>query len=146
MNSIYMILALAGGMLVPFQAGVNMALAGRLASPAWAALVSFAVGMVALLSYSMRLPFPDWPKVVAEAPWWLWTGGLCGAYLVWMSIFAAPKIGAAVLIACLVGGQMVSSIVFDHYGWLGYEVREANLGRIGGAVLILVGAYLVKKF
>lgn len=146
MVSLYMVLALLGGMLVPFQAGVNMALAVRLTSPVWAAFVSFAVGMVALALYASRLQFPDWPKVLAEAPWYLWVGGLCGAYLVWMSIFVAPKIGAAVLIACLVGGQMFSSVLFDHYGWLGYEVRPINMGRILGVVFIMGGAFLVRKF
>ncbi|MCA9482456.1 MAG: DMT family transporter [Nitrospina sp.] len=146
MVSIYMVLAVLGGMLVPFQAGVNMALAVRVGSPVWAAFVSFAVGMVALVLYALRLPFPDWSRVISEAPWYLWVGGLCGAYLVWMSIFAAPKIGAAVLIACLVGGQMLSSIVFDHYGWLGYEARPINTGRILGAGLIMAGAFLVRKF
>jgi transporter family-2 protein len=43
-------------------------------------------------------------------------------------------------------GQVVASIVIDHFGLLGVPVRSAGLARIGGALLIVVGVVIVQRF
>jgi transporter family-2 protein len=43
-------------------------------------------------------------------------------------------------------GQVVASIVIDHFGPLGVPVRSAGLARIGGALLIVVGVVIVQRF
>ncbi len=147
LTSFWVILVFFGGMLIPLQAGINMHLAALAQSSLWAALVSFSVGALALacLVGISRAPWPS-AEQTAAFPAWVWVGGFCGAYLVWMSIYVAPHLGAAVLVAFLVAGQMLASLVFDHYGWLGFEVREINAGRILGALLVWTGAVLIRKF
>jgi transporter family-2 protein len=38
------------------------------------------------------------------------------------------------------------SILIDKYGWFGMEQHPLSLGRIAGAVLLVVGIYLVSKY
>jgi len=57
-----------------------------------------------------------------------------------------PRIGGLALLALIISGQLGASIVFDHFGWLGFPVREISLGRVGGVVLLAAGVYLVQKF
>jgi len=57
----------------------------------------------------------------------MWTGGFIGAYFVAATIILAPRLGAAPMVALVVGGQMLASLVFDHFGLIGYQVHPLNL-------------------
>ena len=46
---------------------------------------------------------------------------------------------AATLIAALVAGQMVASLVVDHFGWIGFPVHHVSAGRVVGLVLLFAG-------
>ena len=81
--------------MLPFQFGINAQLAHWLGSPVRAAFVSFLVGTIALLVISafVRKPLPSTARL-GDVPWWVWIGGLLGAFYVAGSIVTAPKLGA----------------------------------------------------
>jgi transporter family-2 protein len=54
--------------------------------------------------------------------------------------------GAASFIVCVVAGQMLSSMLIDHYGLMGLTPRPVHMGRIVGVLLILAGMGLVQWF
>ena len=76
---LYLLVCLVAGALMPLQAGVNAQLARWVGHPVTASLVSFAVGTLALLAYSVAVR-PQLPPLasLASAPWWAWVGGLPG--------------------------------------------------------------------
>lgn len=135
------------GALAPTQAGVNLRLRGFVGDPVLAAIVSFAVGTLSLLVYAYftRTPVPPVAAVV-KGPWWMWTGGFMGAFFVAAAIVVAPVLGAGTMMCWMVAGQMAASLLLDHYGLIGYAVREASPGRIAGALLVIFGAVLIEKF
>ena len=143
----YLLFAFVAGAMIPFQAGVNAQLAQWLGSPIRAAFVSFLVGTVALLALA-ALVFKPLPSAgrLDEAPWWVWIGGLLGAFYVAGSIVTAPRLGAATLIALVVAGQSLASLVVDHFGWVGFEEHHVSLGRIAGLALLFAGVVLVRVF
>ena len=112
-----------------------------------AALVSFVVGTLALLVYCLilRSPLPAW-GTLAESPWWVWVGGLFGAFFVAAAAAFAPRLGAATFISVTVAGQMLVSVVLDHYGLLGFAARPASGWRVAGAALLVAGVALIRKF
>ncbi|HZF57204.1 MAG TPA: DMT family transporter [Rubrobacter sp.] len=57
-----------------------------------------------------------------------------------------PRLGATTTVGVFLTGQVVASIVIDHFGPLGVPVRSAGLARIGGALLIVVGVVIVQRF
>lgn len=139
-------MALLVGALLPVQAGINSSLAGHLGHPVSAALVNFAVGGLALAIASAVLgaPLPT-PQRFSGGPPWLWLGGLCGVSLVVVAVVAAPRLGAALLMACLIGGQMLSSALLDHFGWLGYAPRPLSVTRTVGIAVLAVGVALIRR-
>jgi transporter family-2 protein len=143
----FVLFGLAAGAMLPFQAGVNAQLAEYLGSPLRAALVSFVVGVVVLLPlvlvFVRGLPTAD---RVSAAPWWAWLGGALGAFYVAGSITSAPRLGAVTLIAVILAGQAVASLVVDHFGMVGFDEHPATLGRFAGIVLIALGVVLVRLF
>jgi bacterial/archaeal transporter family-2 protein len=143
---VVLLLALLAGALLPVQTGVNLQLRGALGQPLGAALVSFVVGTagLAILVAALRVPVPlgeGWDR----SAWWHWAGGLLGAVYIVAAIVLAPRLGAATLVAALVAGQMVASLLIDHYGWVGFAVHHVSPLRILGAALVVGGVVLVQR-
>jgi len=44
-----------------------------------------------------------------------------------------------------VTGQLASSVVLDHFGWVGYHVRTITPTRIIGIVLLIAGVILIER-
>lgn len=141
------LMVVLAGALAPTQAGINAGLSRYVSSNILAALVSFFVGTLGLLTYSLllRLKWPP-PHALAQVPWWMWLGGLCGAYLVTVTILAAPRLGATTMFAFFLAGQMSASLLLDHFGLLGFPVHSLSIWRIAGVVLVACGALLIKYF
>ncbi len=141
-------LALLAGLLLPLQAGINNPLKQALASSLLPAFITFSTGALALLGYAIlaRTPIPT-GAMIARIPWWNWIGGgLCGALFVTLVILLASRIGVAVLFALIVTGEMLMSVLLDHFGWLGFDSHAASPGRLAGAVLLVGGVILIQKF
>ena len=141
----YLAFGFAAGAMLPIQFGINAQLASWVDSPLRATLVSFIVGTVAL-AVAMLVAARDWPPLerVESAPWWVWVGGLLGAFYVLGSVVAAPKLGAATLVAVILAGQAVASLLVDHFGWVGFEENPITLGRLAGVAFVAVGVALVR--
>ena len=144
---LYLLLAFVAGAVIPFQAGANAQLAHWLHSPFRAAFANFLIGTIALLLLAVVVvrQYPSAHRL-ADAPWWVWVGGLLGAFYVAGAIVTAPKLGAATLIALVVAGQTVASLFVDQFGLFGFAERHISPGRIAGMLLVLGGVTLVRVF
>jgi transporter family-2 protein len=144
---IFIVWALVVGSLFPLQSGINSQLGVLVEHPARGALVSFSVGFIVLLAYSfaIRKPWPPLSKL-AKAPWWIWTGGLYGTVIVATAIILAPRLGAAVFMSLMITGQMTASMIFDHFGSVGFETRPVSALRVVGALMLIGGVILIRKF
>ena len=135
---------IAGGM-VALQAPTNSMLAKAGGSPILAALISFTVGTMALLVVWLMSGNRPGAAAFGGLPWYAWIGGLYGAVFVAVAAYAAPKIGLATLITVGIAGQIAMALWMDHIGALGLPREPINLGRIGGALLVLAGVVLVRR-
>jgi transporter family-2 protein len=135
------------GLMIPLQALVNTRFAAVLGHPMVASMFSFIVGAVTMIAcvLLMRLAWPS-PDLLSKTHWWMWIGGVLGASYVSGTIFLTPKLGALTLFALLVAGQLISSVIFDHFGWFGLPVHPANPMRMIGIVLIIAALYLIRRF
>lgn len=147
MTAQYLFYAFAAGMGVAVQFGVNGQLRRLSGQPIWASFISFVVGTVALFLCFLTTR-RAWPAggELAHAPWWVWTGGLLGAFYVVVSVVSGPRLGSATLVACVIVGQLIASVVIDHFGWIGYPVHAVSPGRIIGALLLVAGVACVLRF
>jgi transporter family-2 protein len=141
-----LLLALAAGVLLPVQAGVNAQLRSAVGSPLAAALVSFLVGTAGLVTVAVIVRAPMGLRAAwTITPWWYWVGGLIGALYVVATIVLAPRLGAATMVAAIVAGQMIASLLLDQYGLLGFPTHPINGLRVLGAALVTVGVILVQR-
>ena len=140
------LLTMLAGAGIVVQQALNANLRVALASAAWSGFVSYLVGLVcmALLVLALRDPLPA-AAVAARIPWWAWSGGLFGATFIVIAILIVPKLGAAAFIAILVTGQMLASLAFDHFGWLGLAQRPIDLPRLLGVALLIGGVVLIQR-
>jgi len=140
-------LALAAGIALPVQFSVNTQLRNVVGGTVYAAAISFLVGTVVLFAITLaaRRSIPEIGPLM-HAPWWMWTGGLLGAFLVMASVILTPRLGAATTIGLFLTGQVIASITIDHFGLVRVPVHEASLPRLLGAALIIVGVIVVQRF
>jgi len=135
------------GMALPVQAGLNAQLARAVGHPVWSALISFAVGTVSLAAYVLvaRLPTGSLSNLRA-LPWYAWLGGVIGAMYVPSVLLLLPRLGLALSFSLIIAGQLFVSLLLDHFGWLGLPVQPISAGRLLGALLLIAGVVLIRKF
>ena len=135
---------IAGG-ATALQAPTNARLAVAMASPVNAAFISFAVGTLALGILAAVLHTKPDLAAVKTLPAWAWMGGLYGCVFVITAAWGVPRLGAALTITLMVAGQLLLSLILDHFGALGVPRQPLNLGRIAGVGLVLAGVLLVRR-
>jgi transporter family-2 protein len=142
---IVILTALVAGAMLPLQAVINARLGRALGSSIWAASVSGAVTTIALvvLGFAVTRALPR-TAGVAELPWWAWTGGLCGVLALAGMTATAPRLGAAAMIALVVTGQVVFSLLLDRFGLFGLVAHPLTPQRMLAAGLLLTGAILIR--
>jgi transporter family-2 protein len=140
-----MLLVLFAGGMIALQAPTNAMLARVGGSPVLAALISFAVGTIALFCAWLASGNRPGSAAFAGLPAYAWLGGLYGAIYVAVAAYAAPRIGLAALITIGIAGQIAVALFLDHIGALGLTREPINVGRIAGAVLVVAGVVLVRR-
>lgn len=133
------------GALLPLQALINARLGAQTQGPLYASFVSFLVGTCLLGALLLATRTPVLPtQPVGALPAWIWLGGAIGAAFVFAATLLVPKLGAGAMICLVVLGQVVASLLLDHFGVLGTQ-RPVDAVRALGAVLVIVGAALVVR-
>jgi transporter family-2 protein len=146
MGVLFLLLAVVAGGALPFQAGINARLAGFVGGPIRASMISFAVGTLVLLVVALiATRGVVTTGKLGQVPWWGWIGGAVGAGYVASTVAAAPRLGALNLFAAVIFGQLLCSVLLDHYGVL-YREHSLNAGRLAGVVLLASGVALVRFF
>ncbi|HYI71866.1 MAG TPA: DMT family transporter [Skermanella sp.] len=140
------LLVVGAGVSVALQQVLNANLRTQLGSPWWAAFVSYAVGMLVMLIVALTASGPRLSISPTDGASWLaWTGGLFGAIFIGTAVLMVPTMGAATVLSLIVVGQMLGSLVFDHFGILGLPHQPISLVRLAGAALLVLGVILVRK-
>ncbi|REJ79265.1 MAG: DMT family transporter [Acidobacteria bacterium] len=146
-NYFFILLAVTVGMAGTAQAAINNKLNEFIVSPMVVALVSFIVGGLALLIYivvSADSLSSIW--TAKNVPWYAWTGGVLGAYFVACTVILVPRLGVALTFSLIIAGQMVLTLIIDHYAMFGVPERPVTLARMGGVAAIILGVVLIRKF
>jgi bacterial/archaeal transporter family-2 protein len=144
-NNLYILFAVAAGAGVASQAVINARLRFILGAPVWAATAQFVVGLVLLILFGLltRQTVPA-AADVARAPWWMWSGGLFGALFILMAVVATPALGAALMLASSIVGQLGAALVIDHFGLFGGTVVRVSPTRMIGVALLGLGVVLIR--
>lgn len=143
----YLLIALLAGAMMPTQAATNNKMAAVVESPVLAAFISFVVGTIALFVYAL-LSGETLASLAGarNAPPIAWIGGLLGAFFVAAAVTLVPRLGVAMTFSLIIAGQMLVTLVIDHFGLLGIPEKQISWPRVIGALMITGGVVLIRRF
>lgn len=78
-------------------------------------------------------------------PWYTWTTGILGLFIVGSIAYATPRLGLVVTFTVMLASQFLLAAVLDHNGWLGAAPRPVDWSRALGLVVMLVGVWLTVR-
>ncbi|APW40661.1 hypothetical protein RD110_12540 [Rhodoferax koreense] len=139
MNLLMLLLVFLGGVVLCAQSAINGRLGAEVGvlESSW---LTFALGTMLsfLLAFFLE---PAHALNLFTAPRWQVTGAFFGVVYMLVIVFAMPRIGTAAATVAVISGQLLMSLLIDHFGWLGNAVIP--LGTSRGAALVLLAAALV---
>jgi len=147
---LFFVLVTTAGVLVAVQASLNNRLRQALEGDAlMAALLSFLIGtltllLIVLLRGGGLASLRTLHATLGDVPWWVFAGGLCGAFYVLSIILGVPQIGVAWCMAAVLIGQQLCAVTLDHFGALGLKPVALGSERIIGLGCLLLGAWLLR--
>lgn len=141
----YVMLATLAGFFIPLQALLNARSSAVLGNPLWSTLVNFFGGLIILVPLIMilRLQVPTL-ELASRVPVYAWFTGLLGVFFVAQATYTIPKLGAAGMIALIITGQMLGSMLFDHFGIL-QKADPVSLEKAIGVILLVAGTWLILR-
>lgn len=145
-QTFWQLMAVLSGCLSASITGAYAQLSSIVGNPVQATTVAFFVATMALLLFCTCL---GKTQLVGKAfsrdyPWWMWTGGLCGAIIVFSNAWLVPKVGVGVFSMALLVGQLALSMLMEHRGWLGAPRKSITWQKIVGILLMLAGVALIR--
>ncbi|MCS4486508.1 DMT family transporter [Staphylococcus americanisciuri] len=145
---LWLILGLIFGCAPPIQAAINSSLGQSLNSPFFAALISFAVGTLTLFVITAlvhrRYQIQHEHAQFGPLRWWYFIGGLLGVLFVTTTIILTAQIGVTYTLITVMLGQIITSLLIDHFGLLGITPRKISKQRILGLIIILFAISLIQ--
>jgi bacterial/archaeal transporter family-2 protein len=137
------LIGLIGGAAVGIQGPIAGAMGQRVGGTAGSVIVhaSGLIFSVALLLLRGGEKIRDWRTL----PVYMLGAGLFGLILYQTINITFPRLGATIMVALIIIGQLAAGMVIDHFGWLGVPARPIDLTRVLGLLVLLAGGYLISK-
>jgi transporter family-2 protein len=141
------LIAIASGAANPLQSGANAELNQQISSPLWAGIFVYASGLFGLLlaQVILRHAFPESDRLL-QVKAWAWLGGLISIASTLAGLTLAQKLGSGVFTGLTVTASIVTSVLLDHMGWVGFRQHTASPARLAGCALMVVGLWMVSRF
>jgi len=139
-NIKYLIWALLAGAFIPLIGILNGRVGRALGEPFYASVMLFGVAIILALVVSVIFgkAAPSVQDLQTLRPM-DYTAGFIVAFYVISATVLAGKIGVANFIVMAVSGQIMFSLMIDHFGLFGAPVKPINMTQLVGAVLLLIG-------
>ncbi len=146
MTILFVLIALAAGAANPLQSGANAQLNKQLGAPVWAAISVYATGLlgVLLVQLFLRHPLPASQVVTTVKPW-AWLGGLVSIASTVAGLTLAQRMGSGVFTGLTLTASLVTSVLLDQFGLVGFAQRSASPTRMVGCGLMIAGAWILSR-
>ena len=78
-----------------------------------------------------------------EAPKWSLLGGGLGVVYLTALVISVPFVGVGITMVGVIIGQLVMSMVIEHYGWLGSRKSRINKEKIFAVVSMMIALIFI---
>ena len=82
-------------------------------------------------------------KNLKGIPFYMFTGGLIGILTVLFTNIGFMGLGVSLTVSLSLLGQLVTSLVIDHFGYFNMTVVEFDKKKILGLIIIIAGIYVM---
>lgn len=136
-----LVLVVLSGAVLCAQSAINGRL-GHQVGVLESAWLTFALGT--LLSFLYAFLFePPHAFNLFNVPRWQVTGAFFGVVYMLVIVFAMPRVGTAAATVAVISGQLLMSLLVDHFGWLGNSVIELGNSRMIAVGLLAIALVLI---
>jgi transporter family-2 protein len=141
---VYLIsLMLLIGVVLTLHLAMNAQVGAIVKNPRMGNALFWVIGACAAVIIGLTDWDPAFFANLKQVPAWLLTAGLMGGCLVFGIAWTIPKLGAGPAVCLMIAGQMITGLIFSHFGILGSPLEPISLAKAGGAVLLIAGAIIV---
>lgn len=131
------------GFVLTLHLAMNSQVGAILKNPRMGNAIFWAIGACTAIIIGLT----DWDPTVftrlKEVPIWLLTAGIMGGALVFGIAWTMPRLGAGTAFVLMIAGQVISGMIFSHFGLFGSPVEPISMAKLGGALLLVAGAATV---
>jgi bacterial/archaeal transporter family-2 protein len=78
-----------------------------------------------------------------EAPKWSLLGGVLGVVYLTAIVISVPFVGVGISMVAVIIGQLVMSMVIEHYGWLGSKQTRINKEKVFAVISMIIALILI---
>ena len=143
MKAPLILLMLLIGFVLTLHLAMNAQVGAVAKNPKMANALFWAIGAATAIIIGLTGWDPAFFTKLKEVPVWLFTAGAMGGALVFGIAWAMPKLGAGTAFVLLIAGQVISGMVFSHFGLLGSPVEPISMIKVIGVILLVAGAAMV---
>lgn len=144
--------AIAAGAVNPLQAGANAELNKQLSGPLLTGIWVYLSGLGGLLLTALvwrqfgGAALGRASAALAHVPWWAWLGGVISVVSTLAGAIFAQRLGSGLFTGLSLTASLVTSVLLDQFGILGFRQHAASPARLAGCVLLVAGVWLVAHF
>ena len=131
------------GFVLTLHLAMNSQVGAIVKNPRMGNALFWAIGAATAIIIGLTGWDPAFFSKLKEVPVWLLTAGIMGGALVFGIAWAMPKLGAGTAFVLLIAGQVISGMIFSHFGLLGSPVEPFTFVKFIGVVLLVAGAAVV---
>ncbi|WP_145427796.1 DMT family transporter [Staphylococcus pettenkoferi] len=141
MRYIGYIFALLAGVSLSFEGAIYGEL-GKTIGQLEASFYNFSVGTIIL---GLLCLFFGKGKIsyAVEDPKWKLLGGVLGVIYLTAIVISIPFVGVGITMVSLIIGQLIISMIIEHFGWLGSEQSEINKEKIFAIISMVISLILI---
>ena len=131
------------GFVLTLHLAMNAQVGALVKNPRMGNALFWTIGAITALLIGLTGWDPQFFTRLKEVPLWLLSAGIMGGALVFGIAWTMPQLGAGTAFVLLITGQVISGMVFSHFGLLGSPVEPVSFVKLIGVVLLITGAAVV---
>ncbi|NRG47464.1 DMT family transporter [Bacillus sp. CRN 9] len=141
MRFIAYIFALLAGMALSFEGAIYGEL-GKNIGKLETSFYNFIVGAIILGLLWLFFGKGNLSYVV-KAPKWSLLGGVLGVVYLTAIVISIPFVGVGITMVAVIIGQLIMSMVIEHFGWLGTNKVKMNREKVFAVISMMIALILV---
>lgn len=139
----YAVLMMVAGVGIPIMATLNARLGVAYGNVAMAASILFCVALLCSVATLFVIGLPE--SKTTSLPFYYYLGGALVAFYVLSITYVAPTFGVANAVFFVLLGQIIASVLIDHYGLFGMAQTSLSFQRMLGVAFMVIGIILARK-